>query len=555
MKKRWSKKAIITISALAATVLVAGIALAIGLAAGGEQVEVVPVAQVMNTWIGGSATTSGIVQSHMAQSIPYSASDIIVKMHVQEGDEVNIGDPLVEYDVTALDLQKKLKELEVQRLELELTQLSEELAEIQALNPGDAKIAAVPEAGQTVLRLAVEPGSVLNKGELDDTAVYYNETPPAGTEQDPYLFLCASGTKIRQSFVQKMLDLAVLSGNTIYAWVEYREGDTVLGELLYAYIMSFDPKGDFSFVLDLPIQEPEPSPTEEPEPGPSEEPEPSPSEEPEPSVSQEPEPSLEPEPPIPPVPGYTEEELNQMETEKEEEIRDKRLEKKRAELELKKAEAQLAEEGIVRSVVQGEVKVAADQSALQEGEPLILVMGGDGYYVQGMIGEMSLEDIQVGDPAYVMNYMDGMSYEGSIVEISDVPAQTSGFSENPNESAYTFTVHINEDAALNVGDYVEVSYGNAAPPEQGGSIYIDKMYVREEDGESYMFIAEEGKLKRKAVQTGKTLQGWYIEIKEGLGVEDYIAFPYGKLAKDGTKVKMPEDMQDNGVAPLGVSIS
>ena len=57
----------------------------------------------------------------------------------------------------------------------------------------------------------------------------------------------------------------------------------------------------------------------------------------------------------------------------------------------------------------------------------------------------------MGDPAYVMNYMDGMSYEGSIVEISDVPAQTSGFSENPNESAYTFTVHINEDAALNVG--------------------------------------------------------------------------------------------------------
>ena len=123
MKKRWSKKAIITISALAATVLIAGIALTIGLAAGGEQVEVVPVAQVMNTWIGGSATTSGVVQSHMAQSIPYSASDIIVKMHVQEGDEVNIGDPLVEYDVTALDLQKKLKELEVQRLELEARSL------------------------------------------------------------------------------------------------------------------------------------------------------------------------------------------------------------------------------------------------------------------------------------------------------------------------------------------------------------------------------------------------------------------------------------------------
>ena len=59
-----------------------------------------------------------------------------------------------------------------------------------------------------------------------------------------------------------------------------------------------------------------------------------------------------------------------METEKEEEIRDKRLEKKRAELELKKAEAQLAEEGSFAALYRGKVKVAADQSALQEGEPL-----------------------------------------------------------------------------------------------------------------------------------------------------------------------------------------
>ncbi len=108
-EKKLSKKSIIAISVSLAAVIILGVVVAVVASAGGEKADVVPVSQIMNSWAGNTMTTSGMVQSYMAQTITYNKADIITKMHVKEGDEVNIGDPLVEYDVTVLDLQQKLK--------------------------------------------------------------------------------------------------------------------------------------------------------------------------------------------------------------------------------------------------------------------------------------------------------------------------------------------------------------------------------------------------------------------------------------------------------------
>ena len=542
MKKKLSKKAIAAISISVAAVIIAGIGAAIAVSAGNARVDVVPVYQIMNSWMGEAETTSGMVQSYMAQTIPYSKTNAVTKIYVKDGDQVEIGDPLLEYDVTMLDLQQKLKKLEAQRMGLELTQLKEELAQLKKLRPGSARLAGDFAQPEGLMLLAVAPGTAINTGELDENAVYYNQTSPAGTEADPYLFLCAKGTKIRQSFLAEMLKLAADKGDSVFARVEYRQGDTQTGELLYAYRMIFHANGEFEFDLELSeIQPPEPSSSEEPAPSM----EPSPSEEPEPSL--DPEPSLEPEPSFEPDPGYTADEIKQMIAEKEAEIREKELAIKKAELELKKAETQLGAEGVVKSVVKGKVKLAPNQDALQEGETLLTVTGGDGFYVQGMVNELSLSKVQPGDTVYVMNYMNGMNYEGEVVEVSDMPQQNYyGFSQNPNESVYPFTVHVDGDAELTIGDYVDISYGGGASGESE-ALYIDKMYVREENGESYVFIAVDGKLKKQTIKTGATLYGWCIEIREGLSPEDYIAFPYGKLAKNGTKVNLQDDTGDDTV--------
>ena len=74
--------------------------------------------------------------------------------------------------------------------------------------------------------------------------------------------------------------------------------------------------------------------------------------------------------------------------------------------------------------------------------------------------------------------------------------------------------------------------------ESNNSIYLQKAYVREEDGRSYVLKADENnRLVKQYVETGKSIYGEAVEIKAGLSMEDRIAFPYGKAAKEGVKVK------------------
>ena len=72
-------------------------------------------------------------------------------------------------------------------------------------------------------------------------------------------------------------------------------------------------------------------------------------------------------------------------------------------------------------------------------------------------------------------------------------------------------------------------------------IYIQKAYVREEDGKKYVLKeGEDHRLEKQFVKTGKTLWGQSVEIVTGLTMDDNIAFPYGKTAKEGIKVKETE---------------
>ena len=72
------------------------------------------------------------------------------------------------------------------------------------------------------------------------------------------------------------------------------------------------------------------------------------------------------------------------------------------------------------------------------------------------------------------------------------------------------------------------------------------MYIRKENGQSYVYIkGEDGLLKKQYVRTGKTLYGSTIEVKEGLSIDDAIAFPYGKNVKEGAKTKVASDYADD----------
>ena len=93
-----------------------------------------------------------------------------------------------------------------------------------------------------------------------------------------------------------------------------------------------------------------------------------------------------------------------------------------------------------------------------------------------------------------------------------------------------------EDASAGSG-----GEGDGAGGEAGGGLYLEMPFVRQENGQSYVYtVGEDGLLEKRTVRTGQNLWGSYIEILGGIGYDDYVAFPDGRQTKDGAKVRYAE---------------
>ncbi len=241
-------------------------------------------------------------------------------------------------------------------------------------------------------------------------------------------------------------------------------------------------------------------------------------------------------------PGYTKEELASMIAEKEKELKDLDLSKRKAELDVKKAGLNHSD-GIVYATMDGTVKNMKDeQDAKTEGTPFFEVRGEEGLYVSGTISELLLDRINLGETMITVNsWESGVSCEAVITELSYYPSGSSSYGEgNSNVSYYPFTAYIEDTSGLTNGEYVDMTM-TLGQEDGGSSIYLPKAYVRTEDGQSYVMIADENdRLKKQFVSTGKIIYGDTIEIKSGITEEDRIAFPYGKTAKEGARVKDAE---------------
>lgn len=135
-----------------------------------------------------------------------------------------------------------------------------------------------------------------------------------------------------------------------------------------------------------------------------------------------------------------------------------------------------------------------------------------------------------------------MTFDATITEISDYPVSGNSWGDgNPNVSYYSYTAYIEDSSALRNGEYVDLAI--STNQSETGGLFIEKAYVREEDGKSYCMIADENdRLKKQYVVTGRTIYGQAVEIKSGLTEEDRIAFPYGKNAVEGAAVTESSNM-------------
>ena len=221
---------------------------------------------------------------------------------------------------------------------------------------------------------------------------------------------------------------------------------------------------------------------------------------------------------------------------KTKDVRDLTITVKKAQISLKEMKSEISD-GNVRAKFDGVVKTVRDaDEAQQDNTAVIVLSGGGGYYVTVPVSELDLDQMKEGLQVTVQNSDQTAEYGGTVKTVSEYPvSSTDAFSSgNPFVSYYPAKIQLESDAEMQDNDYVMVTMSSSGEALTG--IYLDKMFVRSEDGQRYVYLRDsEGRLKKQSVVTGKTVMGTFLQIKSGLSTKDWIAFPYGADVKEGAK--------------------
>lgn len=502
------------------------------------QAEVVLVSNLNWGYSSNAITSAGYVRNDYSQYV-YTEDKTVAEVKVQEGAEVKIGDALLVYDTTETQLEIDMKKMELQGIKNDIKLAKRELEELNKINPiadstssssssSSSKSDTDSSGKQTSTQSTAkkEPTVVMMQVERKDGDAYNFIDKKAkpytgkGTADDPYRFLCTQECYVMGSYLNQLMNKEKVAAFEIWSGNSVEDGTllscwTVDGAQLSAveenskWSVTTHQRLDDEVIIE---EETETEiKTEEPE-------------------SEEPESTEE---------VYTAAELREEKQSIESELKDLDIDRRTVKVEIEKLKKKRKEATVV-ATIDGVVKSVADpQNPPTDGSPFIEIANSSGVSVKGEISELMLDQIKIGQEVTANSWSNGQTYDGKITEISEYPTENSGgyYGEgNPNVSYYSFTAYIENADGLLDGDYVDLSITSETDEEELDSIFIEKAYVREEDGKSYVLKAgEDERLVKQYVQTGRTLYGSAVEIKAGLSGEDRIAFPYGKTAKEGIK--------------------
>ena len=529
------------------------------------------------------STSTGLVSNSDRQSVLYDASKTITQVFVQEGQQVNSGDPLLSYDLTTLQSAVDTSQLDVEKAQnaislaehelkklLNTTSIPDVVEEPEIQDHTPAPLPGVPEKNGNGLYPYILS---LSQAEKNFTAykIYYTSTTSEAPEKGPHEK--ASLWKEEREMKE--------SNNTCWYWIEYTytDGSTnaydpkdvveyysdkqqipnkeiflagtkqnpyvfklnenqgfVYGKLFldnanlnqYLRFDVYTNDGDIDsswlvrcdkFTTIQSINEGDMYSVI------------SHTKEEQKYVEVEQKPSQDL------SSGYTEIELAKA-------IRDKKQELKTLDLGLKKAQLSLSEnkallnDGVIRAKRSGIVRnIKKTSDSLQDGNTFLEVAGGQGTYIKGSISELMLNQIKVGDTISAYCWTSGETFDAKIQSIDTVPSSNSNYngSGNPNVSYYEFEAYAKDASKIQAGEYLELTFNSAG--DTTSSIWLSKAYVKQEGNKYYVLKDVHGKLKKQYVTVGKIVWGDTMEIKDGLSDTDYIAFAYSKNAKEGVKTQ------------------
>lgn len=501
----------------------------------------------MTDYWGDTSNTSGMVTTDKLQKIYISQSQTVKKVWVKEGDTVKKGTALVSYDSTLtqatverakIDYDRQTENLEVMKNELELLKKAKNKETLEAEKTKleaelQAEISRLDGAGGYDPEKAVEPGLVTpmaeGSGNSKDKPIYYywlTDEPLS----DKVLRNLLHGTEInRATPMDKTLTVST------YLVLVSRDKDKMGGMPTSRGLLiteTFTPDSTEQPVEGAPISGtvsisfrfcdlPEYI---------------------DPERTYDSDKYKELTRKIAQIQelldaSMTQLEINKAILEKAQAVKEQEVNLKVAKLKLDKKLAELGD-GNVYAEFDGTVKAVRDpDEAYNNSEAVVELSGGGGYYVTGTLSEMDLGSVQVGDSVSISSWMTGAACEGTIVSIDDYPTSNGNNwgDGNSNVSYYPFKVFVTEDANLQPNDYVDIQYQkDTSAEESGSSLYLQSMFIRTDNGKSYVMArGEDGRLEQRWVQTGRDLWGSYTQIRGGLTIDDYVAFPYGRDVVEG----------------------
>ena len=501
----------------------------------------------MTDYWGDTSNTSGMVTTDKLQKIYISQSQTVKKVWVKEGDSVKKGTALVSYDSTLtqatverakIDYDRQTENLEVMKNELELLKKAKNKETLEAEKTKleaelQAEISRLDGAGGYDPEKAVEPGLVTpmaeGSGNSKDKPIYYywltdeplsdkvlrnllhgaeinRATPMDKTQTVSTYLVLVSRDKDKMGGMPTSRGLLITETFTPNSTEQPVEGAPISGTVSISFRFCdlpeyIDPERTYDSDKYKELTR---------------------------KIAQIQE-LLES--------SMTQLDLNKAILEKAQAVKEQEVNLKVAKLKLDKKLAELGD-GNVYAEFDGTVKTVRDpDEAYNNSEAVVELSGGGGYYVTGTLSEMDLGSVQVGDSVSISSWMTGAACEGTIVSIDDYPTSNSNNwgDGNRNVSYYPFKVFVTEDANLQPNDYVDIQYQkDTSAEESGSSLYLQSMFIRTDNGKSYVMArGEDGRLEQRWVQTGRDLWGSYTQIRGGLTIDDYVAFPYGRDVVEG----------------------
>ena len=498
-----------------------------------EPVYVFPFEYVgMTEYWGDSQESNGPVSTDKIQTVYLSDTQSVTEILVAEGDTVKKGDLLMSFDTTLSDLALERKRLDVEKLKLQLDDAKKQLKQINSMKPmviPEIKDEETTDQNQGVAlqgsyQISTNRDFDGSKKELAIICWLGQNTPvtdellEAVRVKAEEFQTANANDPAKQPAPEEGVDPTdpaaptepvQVSVDRFYVIFKVSKGDMSLGQRLAWNGLNvkkssgvftfkfFDASGISDHMLADMGQEEEEKPQ------------------------------------IDFGSGYTAAQIAQMRSQQEKTIKDLEFKIKMAEADYKIMQTEVSD-GKVYAQIDGQVvSVLSEEAAKRNGEPIMKVSGGGGFYINCTVSELEKNNIIIGQEVTINDWNTGMTHIGTIQSVGDFPDSDGYWNGmgNPNASYYPFVVFVGEEANLQEGRYVNVTYSTGTS-EHG--VYLQNPFLRTEQGKSYVYVmGKDGRLEQRFVKTGKALWGSYTEILSGLDAEDLVAFPYGKNVKPG----------------------